>query len=55
MHQLRLDPDATEFKRTVAYGDGWMPTRAMPERIAQGRNTLNELATEAAAIPNRSR
>jgi probable F420-dependent oxidoreductase len=39
------------FKRTVAYGDGWMPTRATPERIAQGRNTLNELATEAGRDP----
>jgi alkanesulfonate monooxygenase SsuD/methylene tetrahydromethanopterin reductase-like flavin-dependent oxidoreductase (luciferase family) len=51
MHPLRLDPDSTEFKRTVTYGDGRMPTRAIPERLAQGRNTLNELATEAGRDP----
>ena len=39
------------FKRTVAYGDGWMPTRATPEAIRQGRDTLNELAAEAGRDP----
>lgn len=39
------------FKRTIACGDGWMPTRATPELIQQGRNTLNELATEAGRDP----
>ena len=40
------------FKRTVAYGDGWMPTRSTPEKIKQGRETLNELATRAGRDPN---
>lgn len=39
------------FKRTVECGDGWMPTRATPEVIERGRNTLNELATEAGRDP----
>ena len=39
------------FKRTVAYGDGWMPTRATPEEIRQGRDTLNELAAQAGRDP----
>jgi alkanesulfonate monooxygenase SsuD/methylene tetrahydromethanopterin reductase-like flavin-dependent oxidoreductase (luciferase family) len=29
----------------------WMPTRATPERIAQGRNTLDELASAAGRDP----
>ena len=32
------------FQRTVAYGNGWMPTRSTPELIRQGRAVLNELA-----------
>jgi len=39
------------FKRIVAWGDGWMPTRATPEEIAQGRETLNELAAQAGRDP----
>jgi alkanesulfonate monooxygenase SsuD/methylene tetrahydromethanopterin reductase-like flavin-dependent oxidoreductase (luciferase family) len=39
------------FKRTVAYGNGWMPTRSTPERIRQGRAVLNELAVEAGRDP----
>ena len=39
------------FKRTVAYGDGWMPTRATPEDIKHGRDTLNELAAQAGRDP----
>jgi probable F420-dependent oxidoreductase len=39
------------FKRTIAYGNGWMPTRSTPELIQRGRNTLNELATEAGRDP----
>ena len=35
------------FKRIVAYGNGWMPTRSTPELIRQGRAVLNELAVEA--------
>jgi len=39
------------FKRTVAYGNGWMPTRSTPELIRQGRAVLNELAEEAGRDP----
>jgi probable F420-dependent oxidoreductase len=39
------------FKRTVAYGNGWMPTRSTPELIKQGRAILNELATKAGRDP----
>jgi probable F420-dependent oxidoreductase len=35
------------FKRVVAWGDGWMPTRATPEDIKMGRATLDELADAA--------
>ena len=40
------------FKRTVSYGDGWMPTRATPEDIKHGRDTLNELAAQAGRDPD---
>jgi probable F420-dependent oxidoreductase len=39
------------FKRTVAYGNGWMPTRSTPELIKQGRAILNELAAKAGRDP----
>lgn len=39
------------FQRTVAYGDGWMPTRSTPELIRQGRAILDELALEAGRDP----
>jgi probable F420-dependent oxidoreductase len=39
------------FQRTVAYGNGWMPTRSTPELIRQGRAVLNELAAEAGRDP----
>ncbi len=39
------------FKRVVAYGDGWMPTRSNPEDVRQGRHTLNELAEQAGRDP----
>lgn len=35
------------FKRTVDYGDGWMPNRTSPEEIAKGRATLDELCEAA--------
>jgi probable F420-dependent oxidoreductase len=35
------------FKRVVAWGDGWMPTRATPEDIKMGRASLDELADAA--------
>jgi alkanesulfonate monooxygenase SsuD/methylene tetrahydromethanopterin reductase-like flavin-dependent oxidoreductase (luciferase family) len=40
------------FKRVVAWGDGWMPTRATPEDIKQARATLAELAAEAGRDPH---
>lgn len=39
------------FKRIIAYGNGWMPTRSTPELIQQGRDVLNELAMEAGRDP----
>jgi probable F420-dependent oxidoreductase len=39
------------FKRTVAYGNGWMPTRSTPELIQQGRAVLNELALQVGRDP----
>jgi probable F420-dependent oxidoreductase len=41
------------FKRVVAWGDGWMPTRATPEDIKRGRATLDKLC-EAAGRDARS-
>jgi probable F420-dependent oxidoreductase len=40
------------FKRVVAWGDGWMPTRATPEDIKRGRATLDELADAAGRDPH---
>jgi probable F420-dependent oxidoreductase len=39
------------FQRTVAYGNGWMPTRSTPELILQGRAVLDELALNAGRDP----
>jgi probable F420-dependent oxidoreductase len=39
------------FQRVVAWGDGWMPTRATPEDIKRGRAMLNELAAAAGRDP----
>jgi probable F420-dependent oxidoreductase len=39
------------FKRTVEYGNGWMPTRSTPELIKRGRAMLNELAAKAGRDP----
>jgi probable F420-dependent oxidoreductase len=39
------------FKRTIEYGNGWMPTRSTPALIRQGRAVLNELAVEAGRDP----
>ena len=47
-----LGGSATQvLQRTVAYGNGWMPTRSTPESIKQGRAVLNELATHAGRDP----
>lgn len=39
------------FRRVVAWGDGWLPTRMAPRELAQGRATLDELAAEAGRDP----
>ena len=39
------------FKRTVEWGDGWLPVSVSPKTIKAGRETLNELATEAGRDP----
>ena len=39
------------FKRTVEWVDGWMPVSISPDEIRQGRETLNELATQAGRDP----
>lgn len=39
------------FKRTVEWGDGWMPVSTSPEEIRRGRETLNDLATQAGRDP----
>ena len=40
------------FKRVVAWGDGWMPTRATAEDIKMGRATLDALADAAGRAPS---
>jgi probable F420-dependent oxidoreductase len=40
------------FQRVVAWGDGWMPTRATPEDIKRGRATLDKLAAAAGREPS---
>lgn len=39
------------FKRTVEWGDGWMPVSTSPDEIRRGRETLNDLATQAGRDP----
>ena len=39
------------FRRIVQWGDGWMPNRVTPDDVSAGRQTLNELATEAGRDP----
>ncbi len=39
------------FKRTVEWGDGWMPSGARPEQIKRGRETLTELAAQSGRDP----
>jgi probable F420-dependent oxidoreductase len=40
------------FQRVVAWGDGWMPTRATPEDIKQARAMLDELTGPAGRHPS---
>ena len=42
---------ANAFKRIVSWGDGWMPNRVTPEQVANGKATLDELATAAGRDP----
>ena len=39
------------FRRIVAYADGWMPVRATPEDVRNGRATLDQLARSAGRDP----
>lgn len=39
------------FKRTIEWGDGWMPVTTSPDEIRRGREALNELATQAGRDP----
>ena len=39
------------LKRTVAWGDGWIPDRVTPEQVRESRATLDTLATEAGRDP----
>ena len=39
------------LKRTVAWGDGWLPNRATPAQIEESRATLDKLAAEAGRDP----
>jgi probable F420-dependent oxidoreductase len=40
------------FRRIVAWGDGWMPTRTNPEEIEQGRREIDRLAQAAGRDPS---
>lgn len=40
------------FKRTVEWGDGWMPVTTSPDEIRHGRETLNDLANQSGRDPN---
>ena len=39
------------LKRTVAWGDGWLPIGSSPEDIKKGRHILDELAAAAGRDP----
>ena len=39
------------LKRTAEWGDGWMPSHFNPERVHQGRETLDRFAIEAGRDP----
>ena len=40
------------LKRTVAWGDGWLPNRVTPAQIEKSRATLDTLAAEAGRKPD---
>jgi probable F420-dependent oxidoreductase len=39
------------LERVVAWGDGWLPNRATPEKLAESRATLDRLAKDAGRNP----
>ncbi|MDA1188286.1 MAG: LLM class F420-dependent oxidoreductase [Chloroflexi bacterium] len=39
------------FERVVEWGDGWVPTLVSPEKLREGRETLNRLAEAAGRDP----
>ncbi|MCE2464047.1 MAG: LLM class flavin-dependent oxidoreductase, partial [Dehalococcoidia bacterium] len=39
------------FKRAVEWCDGWIPTRATPELVREGRQRLTELAVQEGRDP----
>src|SRR5919108_1792717 len=39
------------FKRTVEYGDGWLPNRVTPDQVKAGRAELDHLAGDAGRDP----
>ena len=42
---------ANVFRRIVAWGDGWLPTRITPPEVEKGRATIDALAAEAGRDP----
>ena len=40
------------LKRTVAWGDGWIPSRVTPDQVREGRVSLDTLAAEAGRDPS---
>jgi probable F420-dependent oxidoreductase len=41
----------TVLERVVAWGDGWLPNRTTPEKLAESRATLDRLAKDAGRDP----
>jgi probable F420-dependent oxidoreductase len=41
----------TVLERVVAWGDGWLPNRITPEKLAESRATLDRLAKDAGRNP----
>jgi probable F420-dependent oxidoreductase len=39
------------LERVVAWGDGWLPNRTTPEKLAESRATLDRLAKDAGRNP----
>jgi len=41
------------LERIVAWGDGWLPNRVTPEKLREGRATLDRLAKDAGRDPSK--